>query len=134
MTSRVPIALAAAALLAIPAAAFAHHSFAVFFDPQKSVTISGTVTAFRFTNPHGTVALDVKKADGTIEKWRAETNAPVILVRRGWTRTSVKPGDVVTITGWPSRDGTPYIRLSEMKDASGKPIGNAPFGRPRPQR
>ena len=129
MTSRVPIALAAAALLAIPAAAFAHHSFAVFFDPQKSVTISGTVTAFRFTNPHGTVALDVKKADGTIEKWRAETNAPVILVRRGWTRTSVKPGDVVTITGWPSRDGTPYIRLSEMKDASGKPIGNAPFGR-----
>ena len=129
MTSRVPIALAAAALLAIPAAAFAHHSFAVFFDPQKSVTISGTVTAFRFTNPHGTVALDVKKADGTIEKWRAETNAPVILVRRGWTRTSVKPGDVVTITGWPSRDGKPYIRLSEMKDASGKPIGNAPFGR-----
>ena len=59
MTSRIPIALAAAALLALPAAALAHHSFAVFFDPQKSVTITGTVTQFRFTNPHGTVALDV---------------------------------------------------------------------------
>lgn len=128
MTSRVPIALAAAALLAVPAAALAHHSFAVFFDPQKSVTISGTVTAFRFTNPHGTVALDVKKADGTIEKWRAETNAPVILVRRGWTRTSVNPGDEVTIEGWPSRDGKPYIRLRSMRDANGKLIGNAPFG------
>jgi hypothetical protein len=127
MTSRIPIALAAAALLAIPAAALGHHSFAVFFDPQKSVTISGTVTAFRFTNPHGTVALDVKKADGSVEKWRAETNAPVILTRRGWTRTSVKPGDVVTIDGWPSRDGRPYMRLREMRDASGKPIGNAPF-------
>jgi hypothetical protein len=128
MTSRLPIAFAAAALLAIPAAAFGHHSFAVFFDPQKNVTITGTVTAFRFTNPHGTVALDVKKADGSIEKWRAETNAPVILTRRGWTRTSVKPGDVVTIEGWPSRDGRPYMRLRGMRDASGKLIGNAPFG------
>ena len=121
--------LLGAAALALPAGALAHHSFAVFFDADKSVSVTGKVTSFRFTNPHGTVALDVTKPDGTVEKWRAETNAPVILVRRGWTRTSVKPGDVVTITGWPSRDGKPYIRLSEMKDASGKPIGNAPFGR-----
>jgi hypothetical protein len=127
MRLRIPSALAAAALLAIPAAAIGHHSFAVFFDPQKSVSITGTVTAFRFTNPHGTVALDVKKANGTVEKWRAETNAPVILARRGWSRTSVKPGDVVTIDGWPSRDGRPYMRLREMRDASGKPVGSAPF-------
>jgi len=127
MIPRQGLAAAAAVLLALPMAATAHHSFAVFFDPQKSVTITGTVTQFRFTNPHGTVALDVKKPDGTVEKWRAETNAPVILVRRGWTRTSVKPGDEVTIEGWPSRDGKPYIRLREMRDAQGKLIGNAPF-------
>lgn len=127
MTARTPFALAAAALLALPGAGLAHHSFAVFFDPSKSVTVTGTVTAFRFTNPHGTIALDVKGADGGIEKWRAETNAPVILVRRGWTRDVIKPGDVVTIEGWPSRDGRPYMRLREMRDASGKPIGNAPF-------
>ena len=117
-----------AAALALPGAALAPHSFAVFFDPTKTVTIHGTVTQYRFTNPHGTIALDVKGADGKIEKWRAETNAPVILARRGWTRDSVKAGDKVTITGWPSRDGRPYIRLSDLKDASGKSIGT-PFGR-----
>lgn len=123
------LALAAAAALAAAGAANAHHSFAVFFDPEKSVTLSGKVTSFRFTNPHGTVALDVKKPDGTIEKWRAETNAPVILSRRGWTRDSIKPGETITIKGWPSRDGRPYIRLMEARDADGKLIGTAPFGR-----
>jgi DNA/RNA endonuclease YhcR with UshA esterase domain len=116
-----------AAALALPAAA--HHSFAVFFDPGKTVTLSGKVTQFRFTNPHGTIVLEVARTDGTVEQWRAETNAPVILARRGWTRDSVKPGDEVTITGWPSRDGRPYIRLSELKDAQGNSIGTAPFGR-----
>ena len=123
-----PLLAMAAALAALPATALAHHSFAAFFDPNKSVTITGTVTEFRFTNPHGMVALNVKKADGTIEQWRAETNAPVVLVRRGWTRDVIKPGDVVTIDGWPSRDGRNYLRLRAMKDATGKAIGAAPFG------
>jgi DNA/RNA endonuclease YhcR with UshA esterase domain len=118
----------AAALAVTPAAAQAHHSFAAFFDPNKSVTITGTVTEFRFTNPHGMVALDVKKPDGSIEKWRAETNAPVVLVRRGWNRDIIKPGQVVTIDGWPSRDGRNYIRLRDAKDANGKEIGSLAFG------
>ena len=117
----------AAALLVAPAGAQAHHSFAAFFDPDKSVTVTGTVTEFRFTNPHGLIALDVKRPDGTIQKWGAETNAPVVLVRRGWTRDVIKPGDVVTIDGWPSRDGRNYMRLRDMKDSHGKPIGTAPF-------
>lgn len=118
----------AAALVALPAAALAHHSFAAFFDPNKSVTVTGTVTEFRFTNPHGTIALDVKKPDGSTETWRAETNAPVVLVRRGWSRDVIKPGEVVTIDGWPSRDGRHYLRLRDAKDANGKPIGTMPFG------
>ena len=122
-----PLVALAAALAALPFAAQAHHSFAAFFDPDKSVSITGTVTEFRFTNPHGMIALDVKKPDGSIEKWRAETNAPVVLVRRGWTRDVIKPGDVVTIDGWPSRDGRNYMRLRDMKDAHGKSIGAAPF-------
>ncbi|MGZ3171985.1 MAG: DUF6152 family protein [Croceibacterium sp.] len=121
--------LALAALLAVlPATAQAHHSFAAFFDPNKSVTVTGTVTSFRFTNPHGMVVLNVKKPDGTVEEWRAETNAPVVLVHRGWTRDSIKPGQVVTIDGWPSRDGRNYIRLRDAKDATGKPIGATAFG------
>jgi hypothetical protein len=119
----------AAMALAAPGAALAHHSFAVFFDPEKSVTVTGVVTSFRFTNPHGLITLDVKKPDGSVEHWRAETNAPVILVRRGWTRDIIKPGETVTITGWPSRDGTTYMRLQGVKDADGKTVGTAPFGR-----
>jgi hypothetical protein len=109
-------------------AALAHHSFAAFFDPTKTISITGTVTEFRFTNPHGTVAVDVVKPDGKVEKWRAETNAPVVLMRRGWTRTSVKPGQKITITGWPARDGKPYIRLQKAVDGEGRLIGSAPFG------
>ena len=115
------------ALLAAPAAQ-AHHSFAVYFDPAKSVTVTGKVTAFRFTNPHGMVALDVTGADGRVTEWRAETNAPVVLVRRGWTKDIIKPGDTITIEGWASRDGRPYMRLRRALDASGRLIGTAPFG------
>ncbi|MBO9519343.1 MAG: hypothetical protein J7493_14865 [Porphyrobacter sp.] len=105
----------------------AHHSFAAFFDPSAEITLKGTVTAFRFTNPHGTIAFDVEGADGKVVHWRAETNAPVVLARRGWSRTSLKAGDIITIAGWKARDGKPYMRLKQAFDASGKPIGNAAF-------
>ena len=122
-------ALVAAALLAVFAApaVHAHHSFAVYFDSSKSVTITGKVTAFRFTNPHGMIALDDIE-NGKTTEWRAETNAPVVLTRRGWTRDSVKPGEVVTIEGWPSRDGKPYIRLQRATRSDGSLVGTAPFG------
>lgn len=116
--------LTLAALIAgatIPAAA--HHSFAVYFDSDQPVTVEGTVTAFRFTNPHGLLVVEV---DG--HEWRAETNAPVVLRRRGWTRSSLRPGQTVTISGWRARDGRRYMRLREARDADGQLIGNAPFG------
>jgi len=117
--------IAAIATLALAAAlpASAHHSFAVYFDPDQTVTLDGTVTAFRFTNPHGTLVLEV---DG--EEWRAETNAPVVLRRRGWSRESLRPGQQVSVSGWRSRDGRNYMRIREVRDADGRMIGNAPFG------
>ena len=126
---RDPRLLAGLALACAAPAAQAHHSFAVYFDSSKELTVKGKVTAFRFTNPHGTVVLDVTDAQGRVREWRAETNAPVVLQRRGWTRSSVKPGEEITITGWPSRDGKPYMRLSRAVHADGRLIGNAPFGR-----
>jgi hypothetical protein len=123
------ISLIVAGLLAFGAtAAQAHHSFAVFFDASKNVKVSGKVTSFRFTNPHGLITLDVAGAGGAVEHWRVETNAPVVLVRRGWNRDILKPGDMVTIEGWPSRDGKPYLRLMRAFDAKGKPIGASAFG------
>ena len=128
MKSRViPAAVALACLTA--GAAHAHHSFAVYFDSSKDVTIKGKVTAFRFTNPHGTIVLDVADAQGRVREWRAETNAPVVLMRRGWTRSSIKAGEEITVDGWPSRDGKPYMRLRRALRADGSLIGTAPFGR-----
>jgi hypothetical protein len=105
----------------------AHHSFAAFFDANKLVTIKGVVTQFAFTNPHGIIALTVRAADGSAQEWRVETNAPVILARRGWSRTSVKPGETITIEGWAARNGKPYLRLRRASRADGSPIG-IPFG------
>lgn len=120
--------IAAGSFVFAAAVAQAHHSFAVYFDPTKDVTITGKVTAFRFTNPHGTVVLEVTDGQGRVTEWRAETNAPAVLQRRGWTRGSIVPGETVTIEGWPSRDGKPYIRLRRAVHADGRLIGTAPFG------
>jgi hypothetical protein len=116
-----------AAVLLVPLGAAAHHSFAVFFDDTRNVRVEGVVTAFRFTNPHATIVLDVVASDGQTHEWRAETNAPVVLQRRGWNRTSLKAGDRVTLDGWPSRDGRLYMRLRSATDADGRAIGSAPF-------
>ena len=121
--------LATAAALLTPLVASAHHSFAVFFDPSRNVSVTGKVKAFRFTNPHGLVVLEVTDAQGHVREWRAETNAPAVLVRRGWTRDAIKPGETITIEGWPSRDGKPYIRLSRALRPDGSLVGSAPFGR-----
>jgi hypothetical protein len=117
------------ALLAalIPAAAFAHHSFAVFFDSDKSVSVTGTVVSFKFVNPHGVLVLNVKNKEGVTEEWKFETNSPSILRRRGWTPESLKAGETVTIEGWPAKDNPHYGRLRTAKRANGEAVGR-PLG------
>lgn len=124
---RKAVAMVCAVALAMPVAAYAHHSFAAFFTSDRIVEVKGKVTSYRFQNPHGTIVLEVPAEGGGVREWRVETNAPVVLMRRGWSRTSIKPGDTVTIDGWPARDGKPYLRLRQAFDASGNRIGAAPF-------
>jgi len=60
-----------------------------------------------------------------VPHWRVETNAPVVLQRRGWSRTSLHAGDQIHIEGWPARDGKPYLRLRSATTLEGRPIGQA---------
>jgi hypothetical protein len=126
--TKIRFLMGAAALLLPPGAALAHHSFAAFFDPAKTVKVTGKVTEFGFKNPHGVIVLEVPGSGGQVQKWQAETNAPVVLQRRGWTRESIKPGETITIEGWPSRDGKLYLRLRQAFHADGKPVGKLAFG------
>ena len=127
MRSRRLLQLALWVAALAPGVALAHHSFAVFFDSQKSITITGVVTAFKFVNPHGVIVLQVKNAAGVAEEWKVETNSPSILRRRGWTPESLRAGETVTIEGWPGRENAHYARLRSARRANGEPIGK-PFG------
>jgi hypothetical protein len=123
-------ALFAAALAATGlgvGAAQAHHSFAVFFNSDHDVvSITGPVKEFHFTNPHGIIEIIVPGKGKPDQDWKAETNSPSIMIRRGWNKDVIKPGEVITVQGWQARDGSNYMRLRNAMRADGTPIGTTP--------
>jgi hypothetical protein len=94
-------ALAAAGSIALPA--LAHHSFAMF-DQTKQVSLKGTVKEFQWTNPHAFIHVEITAEGGTKETWDIELNSPNNLKRQGWSSSSVKVGDKVTLVANPLRD------------------------------
>jgi hypothetical protein len=96
--------IAAVALASVAASAMAHHSFAMF-NMKKDVTVKGTVTEFRWTNPHSWTHVDVAGANGSTENWVFEMTSPNNLVHAGWRRSSLKPGDPVTVVYHPLVNG-----------------------------
>jgi hypothetical protein len=119
---RVPFILALSVLSVLPAQpALSHHSFAMF-DRTKEVTLAGTVKTFEWTNPHSWLQLIVRDPRGTEKEYSIELGSPNTLSRSGWRRTSFKPGDRVTVTIYPMRDGAPGGAFVSAVDAQGKPL------------
>jgi hypothetical protein len=87
-----------------PLTAPAHHSFSAEYDRDKPITVMGTVTKIEWTNPHARLYVDVKEADGKVANWDFELGPPNGLMRQGWNRNSLKPGHVVTVNGFLSKD------------------------------
>ena len=85
---------------------WAHHAFAAEFDAKKPVKLRGTVTKMEWINPHAWIHVDVKKADGTVDEWMVEAGTPNTLLRRGFTRDSLKPGTEIIVDGYQSKDGS----------------------------
>ena len=110
--------LRCALLLILAPQAFAHHSGAIFED-QKSTTLSGTVKAFQWTNPHCWIQLLVAGDNGASVEWSLEGGSPNILGRNGWKRTVLAPGDHVTVLIYPLKTGEPGGSFLEVHKADG---------------
>ena len=105
------------AVLVASISAFAHHSTAMF-DMRNPITLTGTIKSFDWANPHCFFHLEISSADGTMELWDVETHSISLLARKGWTRTSFKPGETITVTGGRMRNGAKMIRLLRGTAAS----------------
>jgi hypothetical protein len=101
---RIAVAAGVVAGLGVPASA--HHSGAMF-DPEKTITLKGVVKEFEYTNPHSWLWITVTNDDKTTTDWGFEAEGPSTLFRNGIKKGDLKPGDQVTVTGRPMRDGRP---------------------------
>ena len=122
MRAKLAILIACAGMLATALPVFAHHSFAAEYDASKPVELHGTVTKMEWTNPHARIYLAVKDANGTVTEWNLELASPNVLSRNGWTRHSLKEGDVVTISGSRAKDGNTMANAKTVVLADGRKV------------
>jgi hypothetical protein len=101
---------------------FAHHSFAAEFDQTKSITVTGVVTKVEWTNPHIHLYVDVKQEDGKITHWDFESGSPNGLGRQGWTRSTLKVGETVTVQGFRAKDGSSLASAGMVKLSDGRQV------------
>jgi hypothetical protein len=118
MMRRAVVAFGFVAMVAAASPLLAHHSWPV--DTSRAVTVSGTVTGYEWGNPHVMIGLDVKTDNGAVEKWSVGGPSTTRMEANGWDKTTLKPGDVITATGYRFSDGQRILRLDKVVMAGGK--------------
>ena len=102
--------------------AVAHHSFAAEFDAEKPVTLKGTVVKWEMVNPHGWITVDVTGLGDEKVRWMVETSNPNGLMRLGWTKNSLKPGDLITVEAYRAKDGSNTANAARITLADGRSV------------
>lgn len=128
-----PCVIAGLLLIVAAGRMSAHHAFAAEFDAKKPVKLQGTVTRMEWINPHAWIHIDVKKPDGTVEKWMIEGGTPNTLFRRGFTKTSLVYGTVIVVDGYQAKDGSLRANGRDLTLPDGKKLflGSSGTGAPR---
>jgi hypothetical protein len=114
--------IAGATLLTPAMPVFAHHSFAAEYDADKPVELKGVITKWEWVNPHSHVYIDVKDPNGKVTSWLVELLSPNTLTRAGWTRRTLKEGDVITVKGSRAKDGSNLANAKSVVLANGKEV------------
>ena len=121
-SKRLAILAAFVSLLVGSGPLVAHHSTAMY-DMEHLVTFTATVTGFEFVNPHVLIHFEVRDESGNVEKWTALTAPPQRLYRAGWSTKTLRPGDQITITGAPHKDGRKEMGMAKLVGPSGQVLG-----------
>jgi hypothetical protein len=119
---RKTLCVAAATLLLATMRVSAHHAFAAEYDENKRVTVSGTVTSFKWTNPHAWLYVDGMDDSGKATSWSFEMGSPNGLIRRGWRSTELKKGDQITVEGYGAKDGGNVANASNVTLPDGRKL------------
>jgi hypothetical protein len=110
--------------------AVAHHSFAAEFDAERPVTLKGTVVKWEMMNPHGWITMDVPGPDRRTGRWMVETSNPNGLMRLGWSKRSLKPGDEITVEAYRAKDGSNTANAARVTLADGRKVFAGSSGTP----
>ena len=132
MNTKYAAAATALGLILAAAPAWAHHAFAAEFDAKKPVHLEGVVSKVELINPHAWIHVDVKEADGTTSSWMVEAGSPNVLLRRGFTKTTVSIGTPVVVDGYQSKDGSKRANGRDITLPDGKKLflGSSGTGAP----